>query len=99
VFFILPTFSATNFVTRTTCHFTLDDQTAESFDHYPTQDSPLASTTFEYNALVFSRTNLPNVHHKLFISATNVTVSGGAFIMFDYAIYTFVLTHLLRNLD
>jgi hypothetical protein len=84
VYFILPNTVAPGITTQTECNFTLDGQAAGSFFH-----APNASFEFIYNALVFSRSNLPNATHTLNISTSGV--DHDVFINFDYAIYTSVL--------
>jgi hypothetical protein len=70
----------------------LDGQAAGKFIHVPS-----LSADNQYNALVFSRSTLSNVHHKLKISTAGVDHT--VFVSFDYAIYTFVLcTYCLQTL-
>ncbi|GLB34615.1 hypothetical protein LshimejAT787_0201800 [Lyophyllum shimeji] len=79
VFFILAN-NVPNAWTETFCKFVLDGQ-ATDYHHAPSQ-----STDYQYNALVYSQHNLPNVDHTLLISADGYSTLS--FMNFDYAIYT-----------
>ncbi|KAG5653530.1 hypothetical protein H0H81_012471 [Sphagnurus paluster] len=82
VFFILANFQGEGVPTETFCNFTLDGRAAGSFSHKPT-----SSPDLEYNALVFSRTNLSNTNHQLVVSTSGIA-DRNIFLNFDYAIYT-----------
>jgi len=85
IFFILPNATVSGITSPTECNFTLDSQAAGSFIHVPD-----LNTDIQYNALVFSHSNLSNVDHNLTISTAGV--DHQVFVNFDYAIYTtFVL--------
>ncbi|KAG6873789.1 hypothetical protein C0995_011014 [Termitomyces sp. Mi166 len=81
VFFILAN-NVPNAWTETFCNFILDKQSVEAYHH-----SPTSSPNYQYNALVYSKTNLANTDHTLLISADGYQTMS--FINFDYAIYTY----------
>jgi hypothetical protein len=75
VFFILDNLSSLD--TLNSAYFTLDSNDALLFRR--------DVSTIQYDALVFSQTNLSNNLHTLNISTTSF---GEGFFNFDYAIYT-----------
>ncbi|KAF8077621.1 hypothetical protein FPV67DRAFT_3831 [Lyophyllum atratum] len=80
IFFILAN-NVPNAFTETFCNFVLDGQNSGSFHHAPSQ-----STAYQYNALVYSKQNLPNTDHTLLITADGYNTLS--YVNFDYAIYT-----------
>ncbi|KAG6915336.1 hypothetical protein DXG01_012108 [Tephrocybe rancida] len=81
VFFILAN-NVPNAGTETFCNFILDGQNSGPTVHH----APTSSTNYQYNALVFSKTNLANIDHTLLISADSFDTLS--YVNFDYAIYT-----------
>ena len=81
VFFILANYQEDSVTTLTSANFTVDKEAPVLFTHASTQ----SLTSFQYNALVFSQTNLSNTLHTLKIATTG---SANVYINFDYAIYT-----------
>ncbi|KAG6852808.1 hypothetical protein C0991_009005 [Blastosporella zonata] len=83
VFFILANNANDTRITRATyCDFILDGATEGNFEH-----TPLATSDFEYNALVFSQTDLSNNDHTI-VFTTPLGSEEHFFINFDYAVYT-----------
>ncbi|KAH0579450.1 hypothetical protein H2248_002311 [Termitomyces sp. 'cryptogamus'] len=83
VYFILPNFVSTGTTTETLCNFTLDGDSVSTFRHIPS-----TSHDYIFNALVFSKENLPgNNSHTLLISTSGL--DRDVFTSFDYAIYQF----------
>ncbi|KNZ78100.1 hypothetical protein J132_02291 [Termitomyces sp. J132] len=81
VYFILPNFVSTGTTTETLCNFTLDGDSVSTFRHIPS-----TSHDYIFNALVFSKENLPgNNSHTLLISTSGL--DRDVFTSFDYAIY------------
>ncbi|KAF8333291.1 hypothetical protein F5887DRAFT_922113 [Amanita rubescens] len=84
VFFILANNvnNGTSFLATAQCNFTLDGNDMGTFSHQPNA----STNALQYNASVFSVTNLQNSPHELVISAN--PNSNASYITFDYAIYT-----------
>ncbi|KAJ7601220.1 hypothetical protein C8J56DRAFT_28763 [Mycena floridula] len=82
VFLILANDAAHGVTTLTESSFTLDGTLAGNFAH-----QPIPGLGFQYNQLVFSAQNLPNIDHKLIIAASG-RQDHHVFVMLDYAIYT-----------
>ncbi|KAG6880238.1 hypothetical protein C0992_003004 [Termitomyces sp. T32_za158] len=82
VYFILANSVNDGVTTETLCDFLLDGVNAGTFHHIPN-----SSHAYEFNALAFSKTNLPHNNHTLIISTSGV--NRHLFTSFDYANYTF----------
>jgi hypothetical protein len=65
------------------CDFRLDGQLVGNYQHVTD-----GSYTFQYNTLVYSNTLLPDMDHTFLIETTGS--STDSYVIFDYAIYTFV---------
>ena len=81
MFFILANNQGDGITTLTRANFSVDSELPVPFLHTPN----ISTTAFEYDSLVFSRTNLSNGNHSLDITTTGST---NIYINFDYAIYT-----------
>lgn len=82
VFFILANNAGPGITSKTAVNITLDNQSPIPFEHTP----DISSTDLQYNALVFSKADLENVHHSLIISVSGIQEE--IYVNFDYAIYT-----------
>ncbi|KAF9014189.1 hypothetical protein BDQ17DRAFT_1230755 [Cyathus striatus] len=82
VFFILPNKQANGVTTTTSVNFTVDGQMVGNFTH----ETDPSTTNFNFNQMVFSKTDLLPGTHQLIISTNGVNIS--TFTNFDYAIYT-----------
>ena len=82
MFFILANYGGDGLTTLTSANFTVDGDVPVPFTHTMNDTS---ASLFEYHALVFSKTNLPNTLHTLNITTTG---SGSAYVNFDYAVYS-----------
>lgn len=71
-------------MTFTICKFTIDGLFAGTFTHWPRNDS----TELLYNQTVFSKEGLTNSQHVLTMSVSEADAPNGAFLNFDYALYT-----------
>ncbi|TFK22985.1 hypothetical protein FA15DRAFT_657101 [Coprinopsis marcescibilis] len=85
IYFIIVNYGPDPGVTvNTNCNFVLDGQLMEhSFNHSP---NSTAVTQFEYDRLVFERSNLSNSDHTLEIRTEGFDFNS--YINFDYAVYT-----------
>jgi len=81
VFFILANKQGDGVTTLTSANFSVDGELPVPFLHTP----DLSTTAFEYDALVFSQTNLSNGNHSLDITTTGST---SIYVNFDHAMYT-----------
>ena len=81
IFFILANNRGEGVTSITNVNFTIDGGAPTPFTHTPN----LSTTTFQYDALVFSQTKLSNTLHTLNIT---IMVSMDMYVNFDYAIYT-----------
>ncbi|KAJ7213613.1 hypothetical protein GGX14DRAFT_360872 [Mycena pura] len=91
VFFILPNFIAgSGLASDVRCNFFIDSEAAGSYSHQSDN-----SGAFAYNTLVYKNVTVPDGDHVLLIETTG---SDPAVIIFDYAIYTYVLPAHLWNL-
>ncbi|KAF7328065.1 hypothetical protein MKEN_00387600 [Mycena kentingensis (nom. inval.)] len=83
IFFVIPNFpSNSNLAQDVRCDFSIDGKVVGSFGH--TSDG---SGNFQYDTLVFSKTNLAEGDHTFAITTSGSTP---AIVIFDRAIYSFV---------
>jgi hypothetical protein len=77
--------------TTTNLVFVLDGQPAGTFLHEPD-----ASSVIEYNAQVFSQTNLSNTAHTLIVSPI-ANATENSLMLFDRAVYTWVVSRAFAD--
>ncbi|KAF8877528.1 hypothetical protein BD779DRAFT_1448442 [Infundibulicybe gibba] len=84
IYLILANYPTTpDIVSSVHCNFRLDGEIVGNYSH-PTD----GSSRFEYNALAYANTSLPNANHTILLEITGPDPS---YLIFDYAEYTFVL--------
>jgi len=70
-----------------TCGFNLDGQVVGQYEHVTDE-----SYHFQYDVLAYSNSSLTDGNHTFLIETSG---SDRSFVIFDYAIYTFVSCSLL----
>ncbi|KAG7443898.1 uncharacterized protein BT62DRAFT_304104 [Guyanagaster necrorhizus] len=85
IYLILSNYPAnTSLVSRTVCDFRLDGSVVGAFDHEMD-----GTSNFEYNTLAYSNESLSDEEHIFLIETTG---SESSYVVFDYAIYTSVVS-------
>lgn len=89
IFFILANY-VPYATTLTHVNFFLDGVLVSSFLHVPAK-----STNYEYNQVVYANDAIPYGQHTMMVAPVNDSVNN-VLILFDYLIYTCVLSLILQ---